>query len=136
MPTTPTTTPSELPAAAAADASGGARLFAAAESGDVRQLESLLQSASDEDLVWANEEGTSTLMVAAEKGHADVVLALLQVRAWCAAGCKHIHVALSLTRVCLSIARLPTGWCALEPAGLGGLLRWGVRDGLQEPGHC
>lgn len=56
----------------------GARLLAAADAGDLPLVNSLLAEASDADLLHGDAEGKTALMAAAEAGHEQVVLALLQ----------------------------------------------------------
>jgi ankyrin repeat protein len=68
----------EQAAVAAAD-SLGHQLFKAAAAGDEPLVEKLL--AQDADVTWADEEGATALMKAAETGHLDIVLALLQAGA-------------------------------------------------------
>jgi len=57
----------------------GLQLFRAAEAGDEAAVAAALES--DADVTWANEEGTTALMAAAENGHLQVVAALLQAGA-------------------------------------------------------
>lgn len=64
------------PTAATGDNSLGRKLFEAAAAGDEPAVEQALEAGAD--VTWADAEGTTALMTAAENGHQAVVLALLQ----------------------------------------------------------
>jgi hypothetical protein len=63
-------------AAVAAADSLGPQLFKAAAAGDEPLVEQLIEQGAD--VTWADDEGTTALMTAAENGQLAVVLALLQ----------------------------------------------------------
>lgn len=66
-------------AAVAAADSLGPQLFKAAAAGDEPLVEQLIEQGTD--VAWADHEGTTALMTAAEHGQLAVVLALLQAGA-------------------------------------------------------